>query len=180
MLSNQIIRAAIAQAGLPDPAPGELHLCGVRVGAQGSDRYDDLLFVFGSRLDSFPCTVDPGRTFSAHPENPQGCAHLTWGRWRYRQGLHKGKPALVQAAPVTVRRDRDRDGVAEANEPLDTGMFGVNIHRGGSSPAVGSWSAGCQVIPVAHWGRFWNLISASGQEEFWYYLLPDSVTASLR
>jgi hypothetical protein len=180
VITNSIIRAAIERAGLPEPEPGRLHLCGVRVGAQGSDRYDDLLLVFGTELHSFPCTVDPGRTFTLRPEHPQGCAHLTWGRWRYRIGTHKGRAALVQAAPVTVRRDRDRDGVAEAGEPLSSGWLGLNIHRGGSSPSVGSWSAGCQVLPERSFVAFWKLIEASGQREFWYYLLPDSVTAALR
>ena len=102
-VTNARLRQAIHEAGLPEPAAGKVHLCGIRIGPQGSNKYDDLILAFGNVSDSFPCTVDPGATWSKHPGNPNGAAHLTWGRWRYKPGLHKGKPALVQAAPVTVR-----------------------------------------------------------------------------
>jgi hypothetical protein len=182
-LTNARIREALAALGYPAPAPGQLHLLGVRgavpvsanvlrPGANHLDRYDDSLVLFGTTLHAYRATVDPGKRYTDQPQNAAGCAHLVNGYWRYQRGLHKGIPALIQAAPVTVRRDRDRDGDDEAGEPVETGMFGINLHPGGNgAQPVGPWSAGCQVIPREGWPSFWEHVLASGQRHFGYWLL---------
>jgi lysozyme len=109
--------------------------------------YDDAIFVVSpSAFVSFNANVDP----SVHRK---AIANLRPGVWRYRIGTHGlSKPAaqrykaLVQAGEVTVMRD----GVG-----LDTGMFGINIHRGSTSTTS---SLGCQTIVPSQWPAFIALV----------------------
>lgn len=184
-ITNNLIRSYLERLGHA-AAPGRLHILGLR----GADclgpttitrnrnepnRYNDTICLFGTHLECFRATVDPGRTWTRNPSNPKGAAHLENGRWQYRFGPHRKRPALVQAGPVVVRRDRDRDDLAEPGEPLDRGWFGINIHAGGTAPTVDAWSAGCQVIAGGWtgkpWTRFYRLLKASGQGEFEYFLV---------
>lgn len=122
------------------------------MGAKGkNDRgiYDDAIFIFtpGAYV-SFNANVDPS-AFRKH------IAALKPGVWRYKVGTHGlSRPraeqyeALVQAGPVTVVRD----GQGE-----DTGMFGINIHRGGRST---TGSLGCQTIWPDQWPAFIELVKA--------------------
>ncbi len=183
VLDNAKIRATIERLGYPPAEPGRLHLLGVRgaIPAGASrlattenriDLWNDSIGCFGTVLRFFTATTDPGAFYSRNPTNVKGCAHLVNGCWLYQKGLHKKLPALVQAAKVTVRRDRDRDGTAEPGEPYDTGFFGIDVHRGGSARnPVGKWSAGCQVLAREGWGAFWDIIETSPQERFRYYLI---------
>jgi hypothetical protein len=53
----------------------------------------------------------------------------------------------VQAGPLEIWRDNDRDNVADYGGPVSKGQFGINIHHAGvDSKQVGLWSAGCQVF----------------------------------
>lgn len=187
-LTNALLRAYIEDAFHVEAPAGVLNLFGVRGARPASadsieviwnikNRYLDTVGTFGTVLRLFPATVDPGATWTKHPSNPKGAAHLVPGHWRYQLGLHKGRPALVQAAPVTVRRDRDRDGRPEMDEPRDTGWFGINFHSGGDRPTIDAWSAGCQVIPRAHWTAFYTLCATSGQKQFDYFLLDGNLFA---
>ena len=61
---------------------------------------------------------------------------------------HQGKyTALCQRnGNVTVYRDADKNLVFDESK-LDTGMFGINIHKAGQdSTWVENWSEGCQVF----------------------------------
>jgi len=68
---------------------------------------------------------------------------------------------------VTVLRDGD------PNYP-ETGMFGINIHRGGAS---GTSSLGCQTIPPTQWEVFKSLgyeqLKLAGQATFKYVLVEE-------
>ena len=92
-------------------------------------------------------------------ENPWidkiGCAVLKPGQYRgsHKLRLHSGRYlALGQKENVTVYRDNNRNDKYEFDEStVDTGVFGINIHRataleGKTSTYVNKWSAGCQVI----------------------------------
>ena len=88
---------------------------------------------------------------------------------RYRSGMHgysrKGGPypAFRQDRICTVYRD----GVGD-----DTGMFHVNLHRGGVN---GTSSLGCLTVPPHQWDEFHDLVSRLlkkyGQESFFVTLL---------
>lgn len=159
ILSNNLIRAAMAERGLK-AAPGKLHIAGIRQGRyiSGSqitgnrvepDKYDDSIVLFGTFLRAYKGTTDPGGFYTKNPLNPDGAARLVTGKtYKYHKGLHRKKWALVQAASVTVVRDIDRDFEIDPTDPIDKGWFGVNIHAGGASEAIGKNGAGCQVL----WG----------------------------
>lgn len=105
--------------------------------------YDDAIFIVAPDFyASFNANVDPGAY-------RKGIANLATGLWRYKLGIHGlSKPkesqyeALVQAAPVTVHRDGGK---------IETGYFGINIHRGGLKSVS---SLGCQTIVPTQWKTF--------------------------
>ncbi|NJL15593.1 MAG: hypothetical protein HC913_23035 [Microscillaceae bacterium] len=64
-------------------------------------------------------------------------------------------PYFHQVRPVTVFRDGDRDNTLEWDNPVQSGLFGINIHRmsnnGIDSQVLNyvwaTWSMGCQGAP---------------------------------
>lgn len=152
---------------------GDFALVGIRgyyLNTQGkpgaNDRgiYDDAIFLITpNAFAAFNANVDPS-VFRRR------IATLKPGVWWYKIGIHGlSKPksrqyrALVQAAAVTVQRD----GAGE-----ETGWFGINIHRGGTSTTS---SAGCQTIPPGQWPGFFSLVESEmkrcGQSTIPYLLI---------
>lgn len=135
-----------------------LNIVGLRSENTTPNSFDDQLWVFWKwenkwSLKKYKITTDPGLTHLTSPENKHGTAILKEGQYRgsHRLGKHRGKyEALVQAKPVTVIRDFNRDSVLDyASGKEQTGIFGINIHRAtaqGESTFVNKWSAGCQVF----------------------------------
>lgn len=126
-----------------------------------TNKFDDLITItFVNEFNEwvyyeFPCTTDPGTHWVNNLLNEDGVAILKPGQYRgsHMIGLHQGKyEALTQKKPVTVYRDKDKDGEYDLDESkTETGMFGINIHRAtantsGTSTQVDKWSAGCVVI----------------------------------
>jgi hypothetical protein len=184
-VNNQVIRLAFELKGI-EVEKGELGVFGLRGVVPCSDgkhvqivpnafnKANDTIGLVGTAFRLFRGSVDPGATYTQRPLNKNGCAHLQLGKYRYSLGLHRGEHlALVQAGPVRIIRDQDKDGLAEVFEPKEFGHFGINIHAMGASPDVGPWSAGCQVIQGgwagAEWQEFLGLLQRSGQRQFWYY-----------
>jgi hypothetical protein len=125
-------------------------------------------------------TTNPGTHWLKNLLNPKGTAVLKPGQYvdSWKLGLHQGKyEALVQAKPVTVYRDGDKDDTAEEQGKEDTGMFGINIHRANPSAIssiIDKWSAGCQVLDNPE--QFKTLISScktSNRKLFTYTLLRE-------
>lgn len=135
-----------------------LNLVGIRAKSAEPDKFDDLLCVLHRKgaawcYEAMACTTDPGLYWLRNPMNVDGTAILKPGQYKgaFRIGLHQGKyEALVQARPLTVFRDNNRDGKIDTeNMQEQTGMFGINIHHAsgsGESTLVDRWSAGCQVV----------------------------------
>ncbi len=134
--------------------------------------YDDAIFLHGTNGThiAFTANVDPS-------VSRPGIATLCSGLWSYRLGIHGlSRPkaqqytALVQAAPVTVRRDPSRPG---GNPTSDTGFFGINIHRGSATTTS---SIGCQTIHPSQWDAFIasvkDQLARAGQKQI-PYLLTD-------
>lgn len=116
---------------------------------------EQYLLVAGKmRMKSYIITTDPGTYWLNNPMSKLGTAVLKPGQYvnSHAIGFHQNKPehrALVQVGKVTVYRDGDKDGVAEASATTETGLFGINIHganKGMISYNIGKWSAGCQVF----------------------------------
>lgn len=181
-LSNAVLRVAIRRRGWPEPVAGALSIFGIRGAApaaaavlrhttQTLGEWDDTIGVFGTDFRLWRATTDPGDYYTRRPLNPIGAARLEPGAYSYRRGLHRGiVPALVQAGPVRVSRDANRDGQAQTWEPRFSGLFGINIHPGRGSK-IGRWSAGCQVIPQPGWADFWRIVTSRPQAIYRYYLL---------
>lgn len=164
-LSREKVEAMAREAGVT----ASVYLVGVR-GYYHDDHaqndrgiYDDAMFLVSPQnFVSFNANVDPSVA-------RKGIAKLKAGVWLYQLGIHGlSRPkkqqyrALVQAAVVTVIRD---------GQGPDTGMFGINIHRGG----IGTTSSlGCQTIPPAQWDAFIALVQREmhfyGQNKITYLL----------
>lgn len=134
---------------------------------KGNNRgvYDDALCIIGPEaFVAFNGNTDPSVT------RPR-VAVLKTGVWQYKPGKHGitfnrpgyPYPAFVQAAPVTVIRDKTGP---------DTGWFGINIHKGSNTTTS---SLGCQTVPPPQWEAFHALLNEqlkrNGQKEFAYVLV---------
>jgi GH24 family phage-related lysozyme (muramidase) len=101
-------------------------------------------------LGRWEATTEPGRHYTNNPMNPRGAARIRFGQYRAWQvgqhGVSNPHEALVQAAPVTVHRDANRDFQRPGDEE-HTGLFGINQHWGYDLPRndIGEASAGCLV-----------------------------------
>lgn len=181
-LTGALLKEFVTRCSYPWDETGHVNLVGLRGWVNGlpvpnePDAYNDTILLVsqtasGLRAVRFRASVDPGRL---REPNPRGTAHLLPGSYLYRLGLHRGREtALVQAGEVRVRRyiDDDPEGLAPFEE---SGWFGINIHRGGLSPRVGSWSAGCQIVHGTQWPSFIAALQRAadeGQQLFHYHLI---------
>lgn len=97
-------------------------------------------------------TTEPGTHYTLNPMNPDGAARIAFGQYKaWRIGEHCGHggnchEALVQVAPVTVHRDKNKD-TFRTGDKLDTGLFGINQHWGFDYPRndIKLAGAGCLV-----------------------------------
>jgi hypothetical protein len=111
--------------------------------------YDDAIFIESAQaMLAYNGNTDPSSYRSGNGEGPtKGMASLNPGAWYvHKFDMHRGKYlALCQrAGDVTVTRDG-------APPYPDTGMHGINIHRGAYN---GTSSEGCQTIHPAQWDSF--------------------------
>ena len=108
----------------------------------------------GWKRQIYNITTEPGLSIMKAPSNAKGTAILAPGQYRgtYKIDKHNGKyDALCQRNKVVkVYRDNNRDEVYDYKpETIDTGMFGINIHRSNefwTRATVDNYSAGCQVF----------------------------------
>lgn len=124
-----------------------------------TNKYDDILVIdyntgIGHKRQIFRITTDPGLSYVKNSSSIKGVAILAPGQYRgtYKVDLHQGKyKALCQRLkPVKVYRDNNKDEVYDfIPESIESGMFGINIHRSHNSITVenvNKYSAGCQVF----------------------------------
>ncbi|TGJ99866.1 hypothetical protein EHO57_13990 [Leptospira langatensis] len=124
------------------------------------DRFNDILFniyedSFGYRI----VTMDPGKV---SPETLQkygvigGEARTEPQLTRVRSGDHRGKPAIIQASQVLVRRDGNGDLIWDEKDKTYKGWFGVDIHaQGMEKDYVGVSSLACTVTKATWKDREW-------------------------
>lgn len=139
-----------------------LNIIGIRSNNNNrvTNEFDDVLVVTYNipngrtkRLVAF-ITTEPGLYYiKERLLNPRGTSILVPAQYRgcWQIAKHQGKyNALCQKKPVRVYRDYNRDEIYDMNpKTIDTGIFGINIHRScefGESTKVNKWSAGCQVF----------------------------------
>jgi len=135
----------------------DLNIVAIRSADQTPNVFNDLLTV-STLVDSqwttwsFRVTTDPGLYHLHNPSRLEGTAVLAPGQYRssHKLGLHRGQyECLKQCGPVRVFRDPTKDDDLDLEiESVQTGIFGINIHRANSrreSTQVSRWSAGCIV-----------------------------------
>jgi hypothetical protein len=101
------------------------------------------------------CTTEPGRYYTEHPLNAMGAARIAleqFKAWRVGQHHPNNQPpsrheALVQAGPIKIFRDKDKNGVRTGDASMVGSGFGINQHSGHdqSLQSIGKASAGCLV-----------------------------------
>jgi hypothetical protein len=158
-----LLRLAQSQGYKIYDRPYELNIVGIRSATTIPNKFDDKIAVF-YKTDKgvwegkiFNATTDPGTYWLNQPMNPQGTAILQGNKQyvnSWKLGMHQGKyKALVQAKPVPVMRDYDRNALLDFNNgKIDVGMHGINMHRAnetGTTKSVDKYSAGCQVFENA-------------------------------
>lgn len=142
--------------------------------------YDDALiwYIKGQGIMAFNGNCDASKYRKGFGFGKEkGMASLDVGTWRYTMGTHYGSvphKAFRQAKPVTVTRDGTKGNYK------DTGMFGINIHRGGVNSTS---SLGCQTIPPSQWDMFrdvgYNALKERGITEFSYVLIDEKTRRKL-
>jgi hypothetical protein len=152
--------------------PININLWGVRSSDPDTKRYNDMIVMFyeeknvnaaGFKVDNkywvikaYNATTHPSDQYLLKPLTKTGTLILPEGQHKslWKIGYHKGKyEALVQANPVTVIRDYNKDDKLDINSGrTETGMFGLNCHCAGNiiSDFIGLYSAGCQVFKNAN------------------------------
>ena len=138
-----------------------MNIIGVRSNQNNkvTNKYDDCLVLIyntetGWKRQIYNITTEPGHSSMKAPSNAKGTAILAPGQYReaYKIDKHNGKyDALCQRNKVVkVYRDNNHDEVYDYKpETIDTGMFGINIHRSNETwtrSTVDGYSAGCQVF----------------------------------
>lgn len=141
--------------------PYNLNIFSIRNPNGKVNAFDDALYCIYRKenlewmIKQYTVTTDPGTSSLQSPTNSKGTAILAPGQYLgvYKVDLHKGKyEALCQRnGTVKVYRDNNRDATHNLDpETLDTGWFGINIHKAGEdSTYVDGWSAGCTVFKRA-------------------------------
>lgn len=173
-----------------DSKPYNLNIVGIRTNNSKPNKFDDKLCVFWNYNGNwnsmvFQVTTDPGTYWLKNPSRVAGTAILKPGQYKGSHiiGKHKGKyTALVQkGAKVSVIRDYDKDEELDFNsDRVETGYFGINIHRSNSTRSsvnVDKWSAGCTVFANPHdFDLFMDLCkqgAANWGEKFTYTLIEE-------
>lgn len=138
-----------------------VNIIGIRSNQKGkvTNIYDDLLILdynteISHKRQIYTITTEPGLSLMKRPSNSKGTAILVPGQYRgaYKIDLHNGKyKALCQRlGHVKVYRDENKDEVYDYNpKTIETGWFGINIHRSNKSftcNTIDGYSAGCQVF----------------------------------
>jgi hypothetical protein len=102
-------------------------------------------------------TTEPGKFYTDNPTNDLGVARIAFGQYKaWTDGMHRRtQPALVQAGPLRLHRDRNRDTFRSSSDPVDVGShFCINQHSTSPNvtPAlVDKYSAGCLVGRRYRW-----------------------------
>ena len=165
-----------------------LNLIGVRSESKIANKFDDTFLCLYKKDNEWKwkewrCTTDSGAYWLKNPMNRKGMALLVPNQYRgvYKLDKHLGKyTALCQRlGDLSVYRDDNRDMILDFDpKTIDTGMFGINIHRSNphtESFKVEKWSAGCQVFKkVDEFDEFISICKKASQiwgNKFSYTLL---------
>lgn len=165
-----------------------LNLIGVRDETPSTNLFNDVIIVAWIfegiwNIKTFAITTLAGLHWLKKPMNPKGCAILKEGRYNgaWRIALHREKyKALCQIKPVEVFRDNNKDSSYDYDVDVQSGLFGINIHRASKYnvlPKVNKYSAGCQVFQdPKDWTEFMKIVEVAREHwgnEFTYTLINE-------
>jgi lysozyme len=136
---------------------------------------DDAFFLLSeTEMFSFNGNTDPSR-YGYNPNAGKYMARLKPGTWTFNLLKHhpsspSGYMAFGQGDhEVTVERINAAGEVVK----LDTGHFGINLHRGGNS---GTSSEGCCTVPPTQWDKFYSALSSLvGNHDFPFILIEGPI-----
>ena len=156
-------------------------IVGIRSKADSPNKFDDLIgLIENNNITWFTGTTNPGIHWLKNLLNTKGSALLKPNQYldTWKLALHQGKyEALCQRKPVTVYRDSNKNNFSEETSVVDTGLFGINIHRANPSvisTIIDKWSAGCQVLNNPKDFEFLiKRCKESGLKDFSYTLLKE-------
>lgn len=154
-LTKELIEKAIKAKGYKW-FEDQLNVVGIRSADTTTNLYNDFITISYKENEvwkfiGFEATTDPGLFWLNKPGNVKGTAILVPNQWLncWQLGKHSGYDAFVQCRPVSVYRDNNRDNYLDINGEIDTGYFGINIHRSHLTVlqyVIEKYSAGCQVF----------------------------------
>lgn len=138
----------------------------VRCDDKLTNTFDDfgVLWVDGKVAEVFPCSTTAGKHYIQNPITYGGitgtaiaCKQVVIDSHQFKtasnwKSLWLGMPYFQQIKPIKIYRDGNKDGVIDT-KTTQTGLFGINFHQAGLGNFIDNWSAGCQVVPKAHWNN---------------------------
>jgi len=203
-LSWDDIKKGLDEAGASDKMDfSKTNLVGIRntlgVKNQYQNRFTDLFILMGpeskKNVSIYKGTTTPGIAFLYMPFrnwwmssalkntiNPNGLGILQNGVYDYTLGSYKGKyQALIQQKGKAgrlkpVENAEDLKFSTFTPPEVQTGNFGMDIHKAGkNTPAIDSWSAGCQVFKDSDdFEDMMGKVKDSGQNTIKYALINSS------
>jgi hypothetical protein len=137
---------------------------------------DYIIVIKGYEFYKFEATTLSGTHYLFNPMNQKGTAILVEGQHlnAFKLGKHQGKyDALVQAKPLPIFRDNNKNNVPDLKGLIYNEMIGLNIHHAGTdSKIINNWSASCQVIAnIQDWLEFYGIVRGWNQKYFSYTLI---------
>ena len=116
-----------------------INIWGIRNKERKAGKFDDLMVLFWKyngvwTQEVFTITTDPSDISLINMKNPLGTGIIKEGQYKglWKKGLHKGDvshPALVQAKPVTVIRDFNKDGFLNIPNVKDIRPDRINTYQ---------------------------------------------------
>lgn len=169
-----------------------LNIIGVRNNTRNviTNKFDDCLVLDyndenGHQRKIYTITTEPGLSSMKSFTNLKGTAILVPGQYKgvYKIDLHNKKyKALCQRnGPVKVYRDGNRNDIYDlVPSTIETGYFGINIHRANECwirNTVDNYSAGCQVFnDPKEFKEFMNICKKAAEiygNKFTYTLITE-------
>lgn len=145
------------------------------IGEKGKNdygHYDDFLaWVWPTGYATFNANTDPSR-IGWNPNAGRYMARLRTGIWDFVMRKHKNSYEAFGQGENKVAVDR----VNEKNMVMDvtTGLFGINIHKGGENSTS---SEGCITLPADQWSEFkslgYSLLKSRNQKSFKFILFDE-------
>lgn len=144
----------------------------IRLDQNLTNTFDDICVRYNNgKIDNIvPCTTTAGNYYIYNPLTSGGITGTAIAKEQQVLDSHKfvsspnwkslwlGAPYFQQVKPITIYRDSNKDTKIDKIN-IQTGLFGINFHRGGLGSIIDRWSAGCQVTPDVYWFKMIDIFT---------------------